>query len=118
MSSKRSLKKLVRYMCGDIAAECIIARDIVPGIDAAVMNDLVFKIARVQAATLGKITFAFDKTASDFENAAQYKRARHEYMKKAYRSLKIEFNKQVDEVVKEMNAALPQAQKDLNKAHK
>ena len=118
MSSKRLLKKLVRYMCGDIAAECIIARDVVPGIDATVMNNLVIKIAHVQSATLDKVTFAFDKVASDFENEAEYKRARSQYMKKAYRSLKIEFNKQVNEIVKEMNAALPQAQKDLNKARK
>ena len=115
MSSKRNLKKLVRYMCGDIAAECIIARDFIPGIDASAMNDLVIKTARVQAATLDKITFAFDKVASDFDNEAEYKRARNKYMKKAYRSLKIDFNKQVNEIVKEMNAVLPQAQKDLNK---
>lgn len=118
MSSKRDLKKLVRYMCGDMAAECIIAKTVVPGVDAKVMSDIVIKIARLQDATLRKLSFSFDKGAADFENGAAYKAARHAYMVKAYRSLKDEFNKQVAEIVKEMNAALPEAQKELNKQHK
>lgn len=115
MASKKDLKKKVRYMCGDMAAECIIAKTVVPGVDEATMKEIVIKIAKLQSATLRKISFAFDKVAKDYENNAQYKRARHEYMTKAYRSLSIEFNQQVASIVKEMNAALPQAQKDLNK---
>lgn len=118
MSSKRSLKKLVRYMCGDMAAECIIAKNVVPGVDAGVMSSIVVKIARLQDATLRKMSFSFDKVAADYESPAAYNKARSEYMAKAYRSLKGDFNKQVAEIVKEMNAALPQEQKDLNKQHK
>lgn len=113
MSSKRNLKKLVRYMCGDIAAECIIAKTVIPGIDPDVMSALVVKIACLQDVTLRKLSFSYDKVAADFDNVSSYKKARHEYMTKAYRSLKGEFNNQVAEIVKEMNAALPQAQKDL-----
>ncbi len=115
MSSKRNLKKRVRYMCGDIAAECIIAKTVVPGIDPDTMSALVVKIACLQEQTLQKLSFAYDKVAADFEHMAAYRKARHEYMAKAYRSLKGEFNKQVAAIVNEMNAALPQAQKDLNK---
>lgn len=109
---------MVRYMCGDMAAECIIAKTVVPGVDGNVMRELVVKIARLQDATLRKATFAYDKVSRDFDTKAAYEKARREYMSKAYRSLKIEFNKQVAEIVKEMNAALPQAQKDLNKKAK
>lgn len=115
MASKRDLKKKVRYMCGDMAAECIIAKTVVPGIDEEVMRNLVIEIAKLQGATLGRASFAFDKVAKDYDNKSQYNKARHEYMAKAYRTLSIEFNQQVASIVKEMNAALPQAQKDLNK---
>lgn len=115
MSSKRKLKKNVRYVCGDIAAECIIAKNVVPGIDSKVMSDLVIKIAQLQQSTLRRISFNFDKVESDYESKKEYNKACGEYMKRAYRTLKIEFNKQVDEIVKEMNKALPQTQKELNK---
>ncbi len=115
MSSKRNLKKLVRCMCGDMAAECIIAKTVVPGIDPDVMSALVIKIACLQDQTLRKFTFCYDKVSADFESPAAYRKARHEYMVRAYRSIKTEFNKQVDDIVKEMNAALPQAQKELNR---
>lgn len=115
MASKRELKKKVRYMCGDMAAECIIAKAVVPGIDELAMRDIVIEIAKLQGAILSKATFSFDKVAKDYDNKADYNKARHEYMAKAYRSLAIEFNQQVASIVKQMNAALPQAQKDLNK---
>lgn len=118
MSSRRKLKKSIRYTCGDIAVECIIARDVVPHIDKNVMNDIVIKVARLQSATLAKISFGFDKISGDYENDAVYNKARHDYMGKAFKSLKIEFNKQIKEIVKEMNAALPQEQKNLNKTSK
>jgi len=118
MSSKRNLKKRVRYICGDIAAECIIAKTVVPNVDADVMSGIVVKIARLQDVTLRKISFSYDKIVADFESQAIYKKSRHEYIVKAYRSLKDEFNNHVAEIVKEMNAALPQAQKELNKRSK
>lgn len=118
MSSKRSLKKLVRYMCGDMAAECIIAKTVVPGVDESVMSNIVVKIASLQEATLRMISFSYDKVVADFDTPAAYRAAKSEYMKKAYGSLKGEFNNKVNEIVKEMNAALPESQKELNKRHK
>ncbi|MCM1448944.1 MAG: hypothetical protein NC082_01235 [Clostridiales bacterium] len=107
MSNKRNLKKRVRYMCGDMAAECIIAKSVIPGADAKALAEIVIKIAYLQEATLGKISFSYDKTPSDFDSAKAYNKARAAYMAKAYRSLKAEFNNQVASIVKEMNAAVP-----------
>ena len=117
MSSKRSLKKLVRYMCGDMAAECIIAKTVIPGVDATVMGNIVVKIAALQDATLRMISFSYDKVMADFDTPAAYRAAKSAYMRTAFRSLKGEFNKKVDEIVKDMNAALPESQKELNKKH-
>lgn len=118
MASKKSLKKNVRYVCGDLAAECIMAKTFVDGIDAKVMSDIVIKIAQLQENTLRKISFSFDKVSKDFENKSIYNQTKNGHMKAAYHSLKADFNKKVLEIVKEMNAALPQAQKDLNKSSK
>ncbi len=116
MSSKRSLKKNVRYVCGDLAAECILAKAYVEGVDEKVMSNIVIKIAQLQEATLRKISFCFDKVSKDFESKSKFNKQKSEYMKAAYRSLKSDFNKKVLDIVKEMNTALPQSQKDLNKS--
>ena len=118
MSSKRLFKKRVRYVCGDMAAECILAKTFINGVDESKMTDIVIRIAQLQEATLKKATFVFDKVSHDFDNKAVYNEDKTKYMKKAFHSLKNEFNQEVHKIVKEMNAVLPQAQKDLNKAGK
>lgn len=115
MANKRSLKKEIRYICGDLAGECIIARTFIPGIDEKKMGELVVRIAELQAATLQRATFSFDKAKADFASVHEYNKARNIYNAKAFRSLTDEFNHQVDEIVKEMNKALPAAQKEANK---
>ena len=48
MASKRNLKKQIRYICGEIAVECILARECVKDIDVAKMNEIVIKVADLQ----------------------------------------------------------------------
>lgn len=95
MSSKRSTKKQLRYTCGDLAAECILAKTFIPGVSAEEMAGIVLEIAKLQESSLKKASIATTK--------------------EAFHAMNAEFNKGVAEVVKKMNAALPQEQKDLNK---
>lgn len=115
MANKRKLKKQIQYICGDIAGECIMARNFVPGIDAEKMNEIVFKIAALQESSLVRVTFGYDKVATDFESAHAYKVARAKYFAAAYRTLIEDFNNGIEEIVKEMNALLPAEQKEANK---
>jgi|GEM_PF-3799960 len=64
---------------------------------------------------LNNVTFVFDKLPKDFESGAAYRKARAEYFKKAFSSLREKFYDKVNALVKEMNAALPQEVKDNNK---
>ena len=41
MANKRDLKKQIRYICGDLAAECLIAGEYVDGIDRKSMRAIV-----------------------------------------------------------------------------
>lgn len=116
MANKRDLKKRVRYICGDLAAECVMARQLVPGVDKDKMRDIVEKIAGLQENTLKRMSFSFDKSERSFDNRHTFIVAKTEYFHKAFNKLVSEFNDTVEEIVKEMNAALPQAAKDANKA--
>lgn len=116
MATKRNLKKAVKAVCGNIAGECIIARNLIPGIDTDKMNGIVINIADLQYATITNVSFSFDKGKSAFENAHDYKTARDKYFRKAYSKLIDDFNKGIEDIVAQMNDALPAAQKEANVA--
>lgn len=115
MANKRDLKKQIKNICGALASECALASQFVPGIDREKMNEIIGKIADLQVTTIERLGVAFDKSQRDFDNQVAYVKAKKEYFAKAYKALVEGFNKQAEEIVGEMNAVLPQAQKDANK---
>lgn len=115
MANKRNLKKQISYICGDVATECLIAAEYVKGINVDEMRNIVCKLAVLQENALKSVTFAFDKTPAEFASRADYNKARSAYFKTAYKALRDKFNTRILEIVKEMNAALPQEVKDANK---
>lgn len=115
MANKRQLKKQIKCICGDLAGECIVARDLIPGIDFKSMNEIIYKIAELQSSALARVTFSFDKTPKDFDSVQEYHAASKKYYASAYSKLRDDFNNGVQEIVKEMNSQLPEEQKDANK---
>lgn len=115
MANKRELKKTIRYMCGDLAVECLLAAEYLPGLDADKMRSIVFDIADLQENSLGNSNIAFEKSARDFESVHEYRKAKCAYYKKAYKSFAAEFNKHITEIVKNMNGMLTAEQRELNK---
>lgn len=115
MANKRDLKKVINNVCADLATECLIAARYVQGVEPEKMDAVVGKLADLQAGALASISFAFDKVPSDFENLREYHKAKSAYFRKAYNSLREKFSDRVQEIVKEMNAALPAEVKEANK---
>ena len=115
MANKRELKKRIQYVCGDLAAECLLAKNFVKGVDAEAMKRIIAEIADLQISTLAKVSFAFDHLPTDFPSENLYRKARNAYYNKAYASLQSKFLDKVNDIVREMNAALPQEVKENNK---
>lgn len=107
MANKRKLKKQIRYICGDCAAECAMASEIIPGVDREKLAEAICSLAALQTDSLSKVSFSFDKSRAEFENAGAYRKARSVYYTVAFRKLRAEFNEALLAVVKEMNSALP-----------
>lgn len=114
-ANKRLLKKEIRMICGDLAGECVLADIAIPGIDSKKVNDIIIEVADLQQNALSRINFSFPQGEKSFENAGVYRKARREYFKAAFRKLKGEFNAHIAEIVKKMNEALPEEQKEANK---
>jgi hypothetical protein len=115
MATKRQLKKHIRYVCGDIAAELFIARQLFKGFDNDKVVAIINKIAALQVESVRNVTFDFDKSPRSFENKGLYRKARNAYFAQAYKTLRADFNNSVSEIVKEMNEAMPQEFKEANK---
>lgn len=106
MANKRDLKKFIRNTCGALASEIIIARAVFPAISRKEVHDIVARIAALQCTTLAKVGIAFDKVPGDYESVKEYHKERKQYFATAFNALVDEFDKEVEEIVKSMNAAL------------
>lgn len=106
MSNRRELKKYVHAVCGDLAAGILETSYAFENVKKADVIDIVNDIAALQIDTLAKISVAFDKTPSAMD-PGQYRKARRAYYRNAAKALLEEFNKSVDEILKKINAALP-----------
>lgn len=107
MSNKRNLKKYIRTVCGDLAAEIVYAAHRNEEFSLEKVRDIVNKIAELQCLALERASFSFDKTVKDFVNAHEYRKAHALYNKAAYDKLRNEFNESVLTIVKAMNEARP-----------
>lgn len=115
MANKRQLKKSIRFICGDLAGECFLARQFVPNVDKAKLNQAIVEIAQLQDDTLAKTSFSYEKTPKDFESTSAYHKAKHDYYRTAYNMLIDHFNDEVKKIVHLMNEAMPSEQKEANK---
>ncbi|MDE6113622.1 hypothetical protein E4T81_04550 [Barnesiella sp. WM24] len=116
MANKRKLKKAIKAACGNMAGECIMTRNYVPGVDTRKMDEIIFSIADLQFSSIENVSFSFDKSEKSFSSRHEYKKAREAYFHKGYKKLIDDFKKGVDQIVGLMNEALPAEQKERNKA--
>lgn len=108
MASKRQLKKRISYVCGELAAEILLAAHFSDKADRESINKIVGEIAALQIHARERVSVSFDKKPRDFaEGRDKYNKARRVYFKKAFASLRAEFGKKVLDIVKDMNAAIP-----------
>lgn len=113
MANKRNLKKYVRYACGALASEIRTAHALFPEIDRKNVYDILVEIAGLQTTTLAKANIAFPGAAdkNEEDSKAKNRAARAVYYREAYGKLLDEFDARVVEIVKNMNAALPEGVK-------
>ena len=113
MANKRQLKKQIRYMCGDIAADVLIAGRL-EELNTENVAKFINALANLQVQSLQNATFSFDKTRKDFENRALYNKARAKYFRQGYDKLRENIFTTINEIVKDINAALPAEVKAAN----
>lgn len=115
MANKRTLKKQIRRVCGEIAAEAVIAYHSIPEVNSEAAGQIVGDVFELQCGSLSRVSFVFDKSRSDFENDAAYRAARRRYNAAAFAKLRTDFTEGVSKALKELNAAIPEEVRQANK---
>ncbi|MDE6222275.1 MAG: hypothetical protein K2M49_01110 [Muribaculaceae bacterium] len=103
MQSKRTLKKQIRYICGDLVGECLLIGEICPAEKLNEVNQLIVDLAVLQESTIQKTNFSYDKSPRDFSNEAEYRREKSKYVRAAFATLHKQFNASLSEAVHRMN---------------
>ena len=108
MANKRTLKKSIRTICGEIAGEALIASYLYADkIDQNKIDGIINEVAALQDDTINLTSFNFDKTERSFESKRDYRKARREYYAIAYKKLEKDFLDRATEIVKQLNDAVP-----------
>ena len=107
MANKRRLKKNIHAICGDIASECAVTAAYIQGSDEKRLSEAIVKTAALLSDSMERLSISFDHTPKDFENKAEYNKARRTYYRKAYKAFSESFEKEVLEILHELNSSLP-----------
>lgn len=108
-ANKRLLKKEIHRICGALAGECVLAKIAIPGIDREKLNEIIYQLADLQESALRLVSVDFPGSASSYATRKEYVDARRAYFKASYARLKDHFNARVQEILREMNATVPDA---------
>ncbi|MCF0213600.1 MAG: hypothetical protein HUK13_04005 [Muribaculaceae bacterium] len=106
-ANKRTYRKYVTRVCGDLAGECMFAGMFDSMANQEELSKIIVEIARLQSKTFDRLNISFDKAPREFANKAEYNKAHCAYFKKAYKALSEDFAKEVQKVVDQMNKAVP-----------
>lgn len=90
MANKRTLKKEINYIAGELLAECLFNKYYVPGVDADKLDELMGKIANIQDDFLCRVSANGDKDPKK--------------VKVYYKKLRADFDKAIDGVFEDLVA--------------
>lgn len=108
-ANRRLLKKEIHRICGALAGECVLAKIAIPGIDREKLNRIIYQLADLQESALRLVSVDFPQTPKAFATRREYLTARRAYYKASFARLRAHFNSRVAELLKEMNATVPDA---------
>lgn len=86
MASRRNLKKEINYVIGDIFTECLIYKELVPGVDKDAADALIVDLLKIDNDFIARISHTEPGKAKEY-----------------YRSFIGDFRKQISEVIDKLN---------------
>lgn len=111
MTNKRDFKKYANALGSSVAQEMMTAYYGVEGIDREAVANAVHKvIAAIEDAKNNANRF-FDRGAKSFADRKEYAAAKRNFFRSLFEKIEKDFNTQINEALKDFNAALPASAK-------
>lgn len=114
--NKRDFKKYVESVGDSACASMAEVYDTVENVAKDKVADAVEKVICAVAAAKANADVTFDKGVKAFDNLKEYSKAKKAFYKSLFKKVYDDFYKDLQEAVKEFNAAVPQDVKEENKA--
>lgn len=114
--NKRDFKKYVESVGDSACASMVDVFDTTENIDKEKVANAVEKVIGAVAAAKSKADITFDKGVKAFDSLKEYSQAKKSFFKQLFKKISDDFVKELEEAVKEFNAALPAEVKSENKA--
>lgn len=114
MANKREFKKFVTAVGSNVCEDILINTHCCPGIDAKIANDSILRILTAVETATGNANVRFDKGEKAFENRREYTRAKEAFFRQLFNKINADFAQELDEAVKEFNAAVPEKVRKQN----
>lgn len=116
MANKREFKKYVEAVGASICDEMMIAYYNVEGIDKEKTQNSIGMVLGAVGKAIGNANVFFDKGRKAFDTPRDYGRAKAQFFKQLFCKIKTELANEINEALKEFNAAIPAEAKAQQKA--
>lgn len=116
MANKRTFKKALDYMGGDICENMMISYVNVEGADKKLISEAMGKVLEAIETARKNSNVKFDKSSKAFDNTRDYTKAKEAFFCKLFDKIYSDFNASVAEALKLYNSAIPGNVKEEMKA--
>ena len=116
MANKREFKKYADALGSSACEQMVYVYDTVENVDKDKVAKAVEKVLCAVAAAKANADVTFDKGVKAFENLAEYSKAKKDFYRQLFTKINEDFHSQIDEALKLFNEAVPEEQKQANKA--
>lgn len=115
MANKREFKKFADALGASVCDEMMYAYYNIEGADKKAISAAMEKVILAINKARENSNIYFDKGVKAFEDKKAYAKAKEEFFKSLFHKVSTEFSTELDEALKEFNAALPDSEKEKNK---
>lgn len=116
MTNKRDFKKFANALGSSVANEMMMAYYNVEGIDKKAVAEAVKKVIGAIEGAKNNANIFFDRGPKSFADRKEYAAAKRNFFRSLFQKIEKDFNDQINEALKEFNAAVPEAAKMAQKA--
>lgn len=115
MANKREFKKFVEAVGGNVVSEMMTSYYNDKDADKEKIEHAIGRVLGATGAAKSNANVYFDRGVKSYADSREYTKAKAAFFKALFKKISGDFNREVNDAVKEFNAALPEDVKKSNK---